>query len=427
MHPSHVSRRRFLTFAGAAGAALASGGLRPPLARACPGIDTPPEDETAKLAAGLNRFSADLHARLARDEQGTTFFSPFSISAALAMTSVGARGQTLAEMQKTLHLPGDPHEGFGDLIHRLNGSGPHAKRCRRPYELAVANAIWAQEGFPWRKEFANLTRAHYGAGMVETDFGKSEAARKRINDWVEEQTRQKIKELIGKGVITPLTRMVLANAIYFKGDWQTKFDKKDTKDSPFTLADGTKTDVPLMSVTSAFNYGVFDIPSRSNEQVQVLEMPYAGDELSMLVYLPTHASGLNRLTGWLTAERLARPELREQKVVVHLPRFKAQSGLSLKPALVDLGMKAAFTSGGADFTGMSPHGEDLYISAVLHKAFVEVNEEGSEAAAATAVIIKERESGLVSPPVFRADRPFVFTIRENQTGAVLFLGRYTGK
>jgi len=218
--------------------------------------------------------------------------------------------------------------------------------------------------------------------------------------------------------------MVLANAIYFKGNWQTKFDAKLTKDALFTRDDGTKATVPLMTQSGEFGYGEFTMyVRRSGEKVQVLELPYTGKELSMLVFLPEDPTGVQRLPQGLTAENLARPELRQQRVRVFLPRFKAESALSLKPVLIKMGMPTAF-SDQSDFTGMSPKGKDLVISHVLHKAFVDVNEEGTEAAAATAVVVKERSAPRET--VFRADRPFVFAIRDTATGAVLFLGRYSG-
>ena len=420
MHRSHVCRRRFLTLSGLAAAAAAAGGLRSPLARACPNLD---DAGPATLANGINAFAADLHPRLAATAKGESlFFSPFSMEAALGMTAAGARGETFDEMRKVLRLPDDPHAAFGDLIHHL--TGPNFFRCPRKYQLSVANAIWAQTGFPWRKEFAELTRKHYGAGVVDVDFAESEAARKRINAWVEKETRDRIKELIAPGVITPLTRMVLANAIYFKGDWRYQFDKKHTKDAAFTRADGTKADVPLMHQDREFGYGEMTMfVRRAGETVQVLELPYAGEELSMLIYLPEAPDGAERLAQWLQAKDLSKPELKRQKVKVYLPRFRAETGYSLKPVLMDMGMKAAF--GGADFTGMSPRGKDLFITTVVHKAFVEVNEEGTEAAAATGVVLAEA-SAPQEPVAFRADRPFVFTIRDNKTGTVLFLGRYSG-
>lgn len=439
MHTSHLSRRRFLSLSGAA----AVGSLfATRFARACPMIKLPPSEEAKKIASAINAFAADMHARIARDEKGELFFSPFSIETALAMTSAGAKGGTLNEMQKTLHLPPEPHAAFGELIRHLNtpkmtrggteafpkalDGGPPIGPTTPAYQLSVANAIWAQKDFPWHKEFVELTHANYGAGVVETDFGKGEAARKQINDWVEKETKEKIKELIPPGVITGLTRMILCNAIYFKSKWQTEFDPKNTREEAFTCGGGTKRKVPMMHLTGEFKYGEMTtfFLERGGEKVQVLELPYTGNELSMLVFLPEDQTGADRLPRSLGGEDFTSEKLRAVKVNVSLPRFKAETKYSLKPMLMDLGMKSAF--GVADFTGMSPLGKELFISHVLHKAFVEVNEEGTEAAAATGVAIKQRVS--LNPKVveFRADRPFVYAIRDNATGAVLFLGRYSG-
>src|SRR5205085_7480210 len=190
----------------------------------------------------------DLYARL-RAGKGNLFLSPFSVSTALAMTSAGARGTTLDEMRKALHLPEDPHPGFRELLARLNDPGPAGKRA---YELTAANAVWAQKGYPWRAEFKETVGKNYGAGVLDTDFARPEEARGTINAWVEKETREKIRELIPKGVITALTRMVLTNAVYFKGAWQFKFDKARTKEQPFRLADGTQTAAPLMALKSTF-------------------------------------------------------------------------------------------------------------------------------------------------------------------------------
>ncbi len=407
-----LSRRGFLAASGAG--ALAT--LAPPLARAA--------DGAKDAAAATNAFSADLYRRLAgptSEEKGNLFFSPFSIEAALAMTSAGARGTTLDEMQKVLHLPKEPHAAFGELFGRLNVKTDDVKRS---YGLSVANAIWAQKGYPWEKEFTDLTRKHYGAGTVETDFAESEAARAQINKWVEKETREKIKNIIGPGVITALTRMVLANAIYFKSNWLYQFDKKNTKDAPFALADGKKAEVPLMHLSGKLKYGEMrTFVTRVGEITQVLELPYAGKDLSMLVLLPEARSGVHRLAQWLGGKTLDTVKLAETEVKVWLPRFKSESAISLKPVLSDMGMRAAF--GNADFTGMSPKGKELYISHVLHKAFVDVNEEGTEAAAATVVVVKGK-SKPPEPKEFRADRPFVYVIRDNATGATLFMGRYMG-
>lgn len=414
MHPSNLSRRRFFTLSGLA----AAGALLPrAIANACPTLEA--IDPAVTIATAINRFAADLHGKLAK-KQGSLFFSPLSIETALAMTSAGARGQTLDEMRKVLHLPTDPHAAFGDLLNGLN----ELTRCKSGYQLTTANAIWAQKGYPWRKEFKELVGRHYGAGVVETNFAEPETARKQINDWVERATHEKIKDLIPSGVITALTRMVLTNAVYFKGSWRFKFDPKQTKDAAFHHADGTKADVPMMSQSGEFEYGEFDLPGPAGNRVQVLNMPYAGEKLSMTVYLPRDANGTGRLATVLSGADLGQPRLAERRVNVSLPRFKAETDYSLKPVLMDLGMNAAF--GGADFSGMHTGSGSPYISHVLHKAFVEVTEEGTEAAAATAVVIKERAGAPDESVAFRADRPFVFTIRDNKTGAVLFLGRYAG-
>ncbi len=345
MNQLPLSRRKFLTLSGAS-VLSAFAPFRSPLT-ASDGIQKGAKE--ASLA--INGFAADLYRRLAGQgkEKGNLFLSPYSIETALAMTSAGARGKTLEEMEKVLHLPKEPHAAFGTLFVRHN-SHPHDD-LKRSYELSVANAIWAQQGYPWEKAFTDLTRKHYGAGLTEVDFSASEAARKLINEWVEKETK-KIKELIAPGIITPLTRMVLANAIYFKSNWLYQFDKKNTKDAAFTLADGTKADVPLMSLTGNLNYGEFTMfVNRGGETVQVLELPYAGKELSMLVFLPGDPTGVHRLARWLSADILAKTELKPTAVKVSLPRFKAESEFSLKPALMDMGMKAAFTDGAADFTG----------------------------------------------------------------------------
>jgi serpin B len=437
MQSFNLTRRRFLTAVGAAGA-LAAGGFRAPRARACPNLDDyDPLQNARQLASGINAFGHDLHRRLLKDTKDGTFFSPFSLEAALAMTAAGARGKTLEEMENVLHLPYEPHPAFGQLIDSLTkgvrplkrdpeSSDKTPKPTKRAYELTVANAIWAMKGFPWRKEFLDLTRTHYGSGVVETDFRKPDAARALINAWVETETKKRIKDLIPDGVLSPLTRMVLTNAVYFKGTWRYQFDKKTTKDAPFYRADGTKADVPLMALTGTFNYGEFDIGiTRKRNPAQVIELPYSGDELSMLVILPEGGRASDLLVEALNGKTLANVAMKPEKVNVFLPRFKAETSYSLKPALIDLGMKEAFNN--ADFSGMHTSDEHLFITHVLHKAFVDVNEEGTEAAAATAVVVgREAVSARPEPKEFRADRPFVFAIRDNATGTLLFLGRYSG-
>jgi len=399
-----LSRRRFLALSGAA--ALA------PLARVR--AEVPPDARS--LAAGNARFGCDLFAKV-RTDAGNLFLSPFSISTALAMTAAGARGRTLDEMAKVLHLPENPHAAFAAVIKSLNEAPAAGKP--RGFELSTANALWAQAGYPWKPEYKALVSASYSAALNDVDYkADPEAARGTINKWVEAQTRDKIKDLMPPDSVTAATRLVLTNAIYFKGDWATPFKKELTKDLPFHLADGKKVDAPLM-------YRVGDFRYAEGEGYQTIHLPYAGHRIGMTVILPRKVDGLDAVEKELTAARLdddwkkMRPE---ENVRLFLPRFKVTKQFKLNDPLVALGMKSAF--GGADFSGMSTS-EPFAISDVIHKAFVDMNEEGTEAAAATGVAVKV--TAFRPPPkepvVFRADRPFLFLIRDAQTDSVLFLGR----
>ncbi len=407
---SRLSRRKFLALSGltAAGAALG----RFAYAR------IPPLPQLSDAAEWTGLFAADLYARL-RSEAGNVFLSPFSVQTALAMTAAGARGTTAAEMFKVLRLWGDPHPALGEHIAQENRN---AKAEKPAYELTVANAIWAQEGYPWRPEYLELTRKHYGAGLMPTDFGRPEEARKRINGWVEKETRDRIKDLIPEGVIDRLTRMVLTNAIYFKSAWLVPFEKAMTTDQPFTRPNDDKSvEVPLM-VQQEY------VPYVEADGVQVVELPYAKGELSMVVVLPRKPDGLPEVEAGLTAEKVAgwAKAAKPTETRVFLPRFTFEWRKELVPVLKAMGMTAAFDFGKADFHGMHTSDEALAITNVIHKAFVAVDEAGTEAAAATAVVVKRASAPLNGPKVFRADHPFVFLIRDNKTGATLFLGRYTG-
>lgn len=379
--------------------------------------------EADRLAQGNNEFAIALFQRLAAAERGNIFCSPYSISSALAMTYAGARGQTAREMAQVLRFTGPDeqvHRGFGELTDSLNAEGKAGK-----VQLVVANALWGQKGFRFEKDFLALTGRYYGGRLDLLDFrGDTEAARRTINAWVEEQTRDKIKELIKSGILTPLTRLVLTNAIYFKGDWAAQFKKTATKDEPFHAGGGKQPRVPLMQQTGKFGY-------METPDFQALELPYIGDRLSMTVLLPREKDGLADLEKRLTAKDLAEwlGRMKRRTVKVQLPRVKTSSGFELRSVLKTLGMKDAFAApssrpepAGADFSGMDG-ARDLYISAVIHKAFVEVNEEGTEAAAATAVVLSRSPSVEGPPPVFRADHPFLFLIRDRRSGAILFLGR----
>ncbi|MBN2445560.1 MAG: serpin family protein [Phycisphaerae bacterium] len=365
--------------------------------------------------AGNTRFALDLYGKL-RDQDGNLFFSPLSISAALAMTYAGARGETAQEMAQTLHFDvtgDDLHAKMGRLLDRLKSTDNAA------WQLHIANALWPQAGYTFLDEFFDLVQQNYHAGLDSLDFAKAtEEARKTINTWVEKHTAEKIKDLIPPGVLDAATTLVLTNAVYFKASWVREFDPNLTKDGPFTLANGEEITVPLMKQTGEFAYA-------EDSGVQVLELPYSGDTLSMVILLPKSHDGLSKLEAGLTTTKLEGllSELKHDEVHVLLPRFKATSMFSLEDALSALGMRRAF-SGAADFSGMTGR-RDLFIGAVLHKAYVDVNEEGTEAAAATAVIMK-RSTAIPRPqPVFRADHPFMFLIRDKQTGSIMFMGRIT--
>ncbi|UCF80332.1 MAG: serpin family protein [Acidobacteriota bacterium] len=397
-----------------------------------------PESRTGKpepvskegVAARLNGFAFDLHAEL-RAEEGNLFFSPFSISSALAMTYAGARGDTAAQMAAVLRLPPADegvHSKLGALVSEL-----HARGEETDCALHVANALWGQRGLGFRPEYLELIKTSYDGDLRELDFKKdTEGARRTINAWVEEKTFEKIKNLIPRGILKKLTRLVLTNAIYFKGKWARTFDEASTRPAPFHSPTGER-EVPMMHQTGRFGY-------TEDGAVQVLEMPYgtpdsgaaserSPERLSMLVVLPKDESSLGALEDSVNAEKLERwiNRLRNEKVKVYLPKFKLTERFLLGKILQEMGMTYAFQTvepSRADFSGITTE-EKLAISEVIHKAFVDVNEEGTEAAAATAVVMARVVGGTFKPstPVFRADHPFLFFIRDNGTNAILFMGR----
>lgn len=367
----------------------------------------------AAVVTGNTAFAFDLYAQL-KSKEGNLFLSPYSISTALAMTWAGARGQTEQQMAKTLHFPQpqEPfHKAYGHLIQLFNTQGQ-----KGDYQLSVANALWLQKDYQFLPEFLGVASAHYDASLQQVDYvNETEKSRQTINDWTARRTQDKIKDLIPQGALNALTRLVLTNAIYFKGDWALKFDVDQTREAPFSVSADKRVNVPLMHQKEKFKYG-------QTETHQMLELPYKGEALSMLVLLPKTIDGLPALEKDLTADRLTQwqQQMRKQEVLVYLPKFKVASQFGLNQTLSAMGMPDAFGDT-ADFSGMNG-AKNLYISDVIHKAFVEVNEEGTEAAAATGVIVAVM-SLAPPPPVFRADRPFVFLIKDNATGSILFMGR----
>jgi serpin B len=392
---------------------------QPPAAKPLVLNDDPAQAKADRpaLVQGNTAFACDLYAQL-RQAEGNVVYSPYSISTALAMTYAGARGQTAEQMARVLHftLPQERfHPAAGALVRDLAGQD---KAKKRNYELHVANALWGQKDYGFREEFLKLTRTSYGAGLNEVDFiNAREQARQTINTWVEKQTQDKIKELVKAEHLMQTTRLVLTNAIYFKAEWETKFFREATKPHPFQVTADKKVDVPTMRTQHRFAH-------HDGGTFQMLELPYVGKELSMLVLLPKKADGLAELEQALTAEQLAKwhGKLSVADVQVWLPKFKTASAFELKKVLTAMGMERPFQPTGADFSGMTSN-KPLFISEVVHKTMVDVNEEGTEAAGATAAVMSFGGVPPQQPVTFRADHPFLFLVRDNRSGSVLFVGR----
>ncbi|HEX2473935.1 MAG TPA: serpin family protein [Lacipirellulaceae bacterium] len=373
-----------------------------------------PDQRTA--VAGQNAFAIDLFHQLRANKSGENLLvSPFSISTALAMTYAGARNDTAAQMADMLHfgLPDDQlHSALGSLIGDLNVS-------RTGYEMAIANRLFGQHDTPFKQPFLDVNAQSYGAPLESMDFvANSAAARIHINDWVAEQTNDRIKDLLPPGSVNELTRLVLTNAVYFDGKWKYQFDPDNTRDAAFHISQTQQVQAPTMYQKAEFRHGSFD-------SFQMLEMPYSGDDLSMVIMLPHQSDGLAQLESQLTTDLFQQcvESLQKEEVDVHLPKFTFTDDFDLAGTLQDMGMTDAFDPGRANFDGIADRSVyDMHIAGVFHKTFIDVNEVGTEAAAATGVII-----GITSvpppPPVFRADHPFLFALRDVHSGSLLFLGR----
>ncbi|XP_060919897.1 leukocyte elastase inhibitor-like isoform X2 [Labrus mixtus] len=409
------------------------------------------------LSKANTSFSLALFKTLSdNDKTANIFYSPFSISSALAMVMLGARANTAAQMSevlcftkaekpqpaaeqqmmqmqqqvqsilpkfllkclKTQECQDEVHASFALLLSELN-------KADAPYALSVANRLYGEQSYQFVEDFLNSTKKHYKAELESIDFIRGfEAARVNINSWVESKTQGKIKDLLAQGLVDSMTRLVLVNAIYFKGNWDKKFQESSTQDAQFRLNKNETKTVKMMHQKAKFPLTF--IPEGN---CQILEMPYKGKELSMLLFLPNDmengTTGLGKLEKELTYENFVdwtRPDMMDvQEVMVGLPRFKMEESYDLKNVLMSMGMVDAFDMGLSDFSGMSP-ANDLALSKVVHKAFVEVNEEGTEAAAATAAILMLRCA--MRPSTFIADHPFLFFIRHNPSMSILFAGRY---
>ena len=363
----------------------------------------------SELVAGSTAFALDLFHALSREDDNL-FFSPYSILSALAMTYMGARGETEIQMEEALRFT-LPQSVLHTAFHALDSALMQHASSTEGVQLRAANALWGQLGYPFLSGFLDVLIESYNAPLRQTDFvGAPEEARGQINDWVSDETDGKIEALMKPGSMTPDTRLVLANAIYFKGTWKLQFDPQKTGLAPFHRLDGSQVSVPMMRMQGDFRY-------TQGAGFQAIELPYAGDTLSMVILLPGEGT-FEDFQIRLNRERLRAilGSLGVTTVQLAMPKFELTSEFSLAGALAQLGMVDAFT-GAADFSGMDGT-RDLFIDQVVHKAYVSVNEEGTEAAAGTGVWTR-----LSLPTVMTIDRPFVFLIREIETGAILFMGR----
>ncbi len=393
----------------------------PPAAK---GSDEPPSvDNLSALTRGNSEFAFDLYRELSATD-GNLFFSPHSISTALAMTYAGAQGDTRDAMADTLRfsLPPDRLHGAFEALSRDLGSRA-AGEDEGSFRLNAANAVWAQEGHPFQDVYLDVVKASYGGEVSLANFvGDPDGSRSEINGWVGRATEGKIEDLIPPDLIDVLTRMVLVNAVYFKAGWLYPFAEAFTATASFQLLDGTTADVDMMRATEYFGYGAGD-------GYQVVALPYAGGEMYMAVLLPDQGR-FQEFEERLDADFLdqALAQVSENYVALEMPRFGFDAAFRLGDALKTMGMSAAFDPGAADFSGMdglSCAARDngcLYIGAAVHKAFVSVDESGTEAAAATAVMM-QTESAKPMPVEVKVDRPFIFVIRDNATGTNLFVGR----
>ena len=368
--------------------------------------------DPAGAATAVNRFGLALQKTLPKPAENLVY-SPFSIASALSMTLAGARGQTASQIAAALDLRTGQESVHADMkeLVALLGSDLEGDK------LAIANALWPQQGAPILKPFVDTVQQNYRAESRELDFQRNaEPSRQEINRWVSDHTAGKIPELLPQGVITALTRLVLTNAVYFKGTWATEFDPKRTSDEPFHLNSGSTVPVAMMHRSGRYIY-------LENGELQALELPYQGGRLSMVILLPGKQDGLAKLESALTPQTLGTWTQSgiSRQVDVTMPKFKVESSFSLNDALMRLGVKDAF-SNAADFSGINGN-RTLSLSAVVHQAVIEVNEKGTEAAAATGAVIGLTSAMPSQPAVFRADHPFFYVIRDRKTKCVLFAGR----
>lgn len=387
------------------------------------------------IARANNQFAIDLYSEINKDSDENIFFSPWSISTAVAMAYEGARGNTANEIQTVFHFSADDNSrrsSYAKMLNTLN-------KASGKYKLSTANAIWLQEDYPFLKDYKETISRYYLGEIKNLDFvNNPSGASSDINKWVSKNTNNKITNIVSPNMFNEMSRAVLTNAIYFKGKWEHQFDRDDTKPDDFTLESGQNIKIPMMRLTD----DDLDFDYVESDGVQILEMPYQGDKISMLVLLPRtditdpmlqrrfemeeiepQTTDMNQLESILTEEKIQewRNKLKPETVFIYMPKYTFETSYSLSDYLKSMGMNLPFTWPGADFSGMD--GTDLlYIDKVLHKAYIDVYEEGTEAVAAT-VISMMAGSAMPHYVEFKADHPFIFIIQETQTGNILFMGR----
>ncbi|MEF8879447.1 MAG: serpin family protein [Candidatus Thermoplasmatota archaeon] len=365
------------------------------------------------LSEDMNNFSFELYNQICSENTGNIFYSPYSVFVALAMTYEGARNETAEEMQNVLNIPRN-----NDTILKSMETMYKVFNQNSSYNLSTANALWIKKDYHILDDYINVIKEYYHGKAEELDFSNASKAAEIINNWVENQTNNKIQDLIPPSSINRFTRLILTNAIYFKGTWQTQFDEENTTDRDFKLSDGSTIQVPTMYLSEKrFNY-------TETEKLQVLELPYSGGDVSMIILLPIKDEGLEDIS--IDSEKLSdlTSSLTSTKVDVYLPKFKLETKYGLNEVLSAMGMPEAFNPQEANFSGINRE-ERLFIDGVIHKAFIEVEEEGTEAAAATGVIVGATS---IKPPktiTFKADRPFMFIIQHKITDNILFMGKVT--
>lgn len=367
--------------------------------------------QRVNIVQANQQFALDFYKQISANEKGNIFFSPISLSAAMSMAFAGAKGETQNQISSVFHFPSNRkkfHAQQGELLKQINPKNDSI-------QLNIVNTLWAEKTYPFKKAYNKLIKQSYSASIQPVDFiNKYEDGRLLINDDIFKSTSEKIKDLLPAGSVNPLTKLVLTNAIYFKANWKTKFVRNKSIDAIFYITPQEKVKCSMMSVKGSFRY-------TEDANAQAVELPYSGGNYSIVVILPTANQTIEEYSKGLSFSSLDNllKGLLKQEVNVSIPKFKLSSGYQLKQVLSDMGMPLPFTDK-ADFSGMTSK-NDLKITDVFHKAFIEVNEEGTEASAATAVVIGLKSAG--NEKYFIANRPFLFLIKDNSSGSILFMGR----